>query len=182
MVNAPRVHLTGASGSGTTTLGARLADDLGVVHVDTDDAYWAETEVPFTVKRPVEARLAVLSERLGEGGWVLSGSLMGWGEPVVEEADLMVFLTAPTEVRLARLKAREAERFGGRIAEGGDMEQVHRGFIDWAASYDLPEFDGRSRTRHEAWLEDMGRPVLRLDGTEAVKALARAVRARLAVI
>jgi len=34
-----RVHIVGASGSGTTTLGRALATQLGCPHVDTDDVF-----------------------------------------------------------------------------------------------------------------------------------------------
>jgi hypothetical protein len=36
-------------------------------------------------------------------------------------------------------------------------------FLNWARGYDDPSFDGRSRVAHEAWLEGLSQPVLRLD-------------------
>ena len=47
----------GASGSGTTTLGAALGARLGWRHVDSDDLFWERTEPPFTTQRAREARL-----------------------------------------------------------------------------------------------------------------------------
>jgi NAD(P)-dependent dehydrogenase (short-subunit alcohol dehydrogenase family) len=35
-----RIHVTGASGSGVTTLGRALADALALPHHDTDDYFW----------------------------------------------------------------------------------------------------------------------------------------------
>jgi adenylate kinase family enzyme len=35
-----RIHILGASGSGTTTLAKALANELGYKHFDTDDYYW----------------------------------------------------------------------------------------------------------------------------------------------
>jgi len=52
------VHITGASGSGTTTLGRALAERLGWMHLDTDDFYWLPTDPPYREKRPAETRLA----------------------------------------------------------------------------------------------------------------------------
>jgi adenylate kinase family enzyme len=43
-----RIHILGASGSGTTTLGAALADRLGHPHVDADSLFWLPTDPPFT--------------------------------------------------------------------------------------------------------------------------------------
>lgn len=170
-----RIHITGASGSGTTTLGAILADHLGLPHLDTDDFYWHRTDPPFREKRPPDERLALIRRAQAGGGWVLSGSLMSWGEPVVEAADLVIFLSVSTPERLARLKAREAARYGPRIAPGGDMETTSRAFLDWAARYDDPGFSGRSRAGHEAWLVHLGRPVLRLDAQLPAPTLLRMI-------
>ena len=42
-----RVHVVGASGSGTTTLGRALAVRLGCPFFDTDDYIWLPSEPPF---------------------------------------------------------------------------------------------------------------------------------------
>ena len=175
----PRIHITGASGSGVSTLGKALAETLAVPLVDSDDAYWLPTNPRFTTKRPVPERLAWLREAQGAGGWVVAGSLCGWGDPAIASADLIVFLTAPTAQRIARLKARERGWFGDRIGPGGDMERIHSDFIAWAAQYDDPHFTGRSRVMHESWLMEQTVPVLRLQGTDDLAALVRAVRAAL---
>lgn len=180
LANRVRIHVTGASGTGVSTLGRALAEALGTRFIDTDDIYWMPTDPCFTAKRPVSERLKVLAEAQGSGGWIVAGSLCGWGDKAIEAADLIVFLTAPVAHRLARLKARERAWFGARIAPGGDMERIHAEFLDWAAQYDDPHFTGRSRVMHEAWLIDQTVPVLRLDGTQPIEALRDAVLARLA--
>lgn len=174
-MTGPRIHITGAACTGTTTLGAALAKALNVPHLDTDDFYWRRTELPYTDKRPAAERLALMRAALGEDGWVISGSLDGWGDALVAEADLIVFLTAPTAVRLARLKTRERRRFGARIEPGGDMEHIHASFLVWAAQYDDSGFTGRSRLRHETWLAEQDKPVLRLDALRPVEELVRRV-------
>ena len=161
---APRIHITGPSGSGTTTLGAALAASLDVPHLDTDDFYWAPSDVPFTVKRTIPERIELMTRAKGAGGWVISGSCDGWGDGVLEGMDLVVLLSLETPRRLVRLKKRERARFGDRILAGGDMERAHREFLAWAASYDKPYFSGRSAVRHEHWLSGLSVPVLRLRG------------------
>lgn len=174
-VAGARIHITGASCTGTTTLGRLLAEALGLPLVDTDEFYWRPTELPYTSKRPVSERLALMRAAMGEDGWIISGSLDGWGDTLVADADLIVFLTAPMAVRLARLKARERRRFGGRIGPGGDMEHVHASFLVWAAQYDDAGFTGRSRLRHETWLAEQNVPVLELDGLRPPEDLAERV-------
>jgi adenylate kinase family enzyme len=51
-----RVHILGASGSGTTTLAQALAARLGCPHYDTDHYYWLPSDPPFQHIREREAR------------------------------------------------------------------------------------------------------------------------------
>ena len=173
-----RVHVFGASGSGTTTLGRAVAGALGVPHLDTDDFYWVPTDPPYRRKRPVGARLAALGAALdaaGEG-WVLSGSLCGWGDPLTARFQLAVYLSVAPDERLRRLAARERRRYGAaRLSPGGDMAEAHAEFMAWAARYEDGGPDVRSRARHERWLATLPCPVLRLDGAAPVEALRDAV-------
>lgn len=96
--------------------------------------------------------------------WVLSGSLDDWGGPVIALFDLVVFLYVPTEIRMRRLREREARR--------GSMDED---FLEWASHYDAGTLEGRNLPRHEAWLKTLHCPVLRLDGTLPVADLVRRV-------
>ena len=44
------IHIYGASGSGTSTLGRYLGDKLGYFFMDTDDYFWLPTDPPYTKK------------------------------------------------------------------------------------------------------------------------------------
>ncbi|MGE0765764.1 MAG: adenylate kinase [Hyphomicrobiaceae bacterium] len=175
-----RVYITGASCAGVTTLGRALADKLDIQHLDVDDFFWMPTDPHFTVKRGAEERVRLIRQRQGESGWALTGSLDGWGDGLIDNADLIVFVVTPTPVRLDRLLARERGRFGDRIMPGGDMHAIHVAFREWASRYDDPLFSGRNRARHDAWLSSQTVPVIRCDGTLAVDELVRGVLAVLA--
>lgn len=175
----PRIHITGASGTGVSTLGQALAEVLSVPFVESDDAFWMPTNPQFTTKRPIPERLEVLVQAQGPAGWVVAGSLCGWGDRAIENADLIVFLSAPKDQRIQRLRRRERAWFGARIDPGGDMERIHEAFMAWAARYDDPHFTGRSRVMHETWLMEQTAPVLRLQGTEDVGDLVANVLAQL---
>ena len=157
----------GASGAGVTTLGRALADRLAVPHHDTDDYYWRLTAPPYREKRPAAERLRLMEELfVGRLDWILIGSLDGWGDPIVPYFDLVVFLNAPTAVRLERLRDREARHFGAdAVAPGGWRHPETEEFVEWASHYDDGSREGRNLARHQAWLETMTCPVLRLDGT-----------------
>lgn len=176
--NALHVHILGASGSGTTTLGRALAARMGLVFLDTDDFFWLKTNPRFLTMRETGARKEMLGAalRAATGGWVLSGSLTGWGDVFVPRFDLVVFLTLPADIRLARIKARELERYdAAAIAPGGALHQQHREFLEWAARYDTAGTEMRSRATHEAWLAQLSCPVLRLDTRASVATLAQDV-------
>ncbi len=164
----PRLHITGASCSGVSTLGHALAGHFGIAHLDMDDFYWISTDPPFTTKRLPEDRLRMIGERLPQDGWVLSGSLCGWGDGLMDGIHLIVFVDTPTDIRLDRLTRRETERFGDRLQPGGDMHEIHTAFRDWSAQYDDPGFNGRSRASHRIWLEEQTAPKLHVDGTRPV--------------
>jgi adenylate kinase family enzyme len=133
-----RVHLTGASGSGTTTLGRALAAALASAHHDTDNYFWVPTTPPHQQKRDAADRLRLMHEVfLPRPDWVLSGSLTGWGDPLVPLFDLVVFLIAPAEFRVQRLRQRETRRFGAdAVAPGAWRYRATEEFIAWASDYD----------------------------------------------
>jgi hypothetical protein len=108
-----RIHILGASGSGTMSLASAIARRYGHRHLDTDDFFWMPTNPPFREKRPREQRIVLLRGALLESAaWVLSGSLCGWGDSLIPEFELVVFLAVPTPVRLMRLRTREMQRYG----------------------------------------------------------------------
>ncbi|TRL35126.1 adenylate kinase [Rhizobium straminoryzae] len=171
-----RIHIMGASGSGTTTLGRMLGERLRIPHLDTDSFFWMPTEPPFTTPRPVPERLQLIEQAIaGVPSWVLSGSALKWGTPLEPLYDLIVFLRLDPEVRMARIRRRESERYGDRILPGGDMAETSRAFLEWAASYDTAGPEQRSLAAHEAWLAGRETPVLRLDSMLPAEELAEVV-------
>jgi adenylate kinase family enzyme len=155
-----QILIVGASGSGTTTLGAALALRLGWRHCDGDDYYWLPTLPPYQAKRDAPQRAELLLRDLAEArDAVVSGSVMGWGAAIEDGFDLVVFLYVARELRLQRLRAREIRRHG----------QADPAFLDWAAQYDEGPPMGRSLAKHEAWLAARQCPVLRIEGDTSVE-------------
>ena len=108
-----RIHILGASGSGTTTLGRALAARLQCPHFDTDDYFWLPTDPPYTQQRErTERQQLLLNDITAQDAWVLSGSLCGWGDVAIPLFELDVFLTIPQDIRMARLRQREPNDLG----------------------------------------------------------------------
>lgn len=160
-----KIIVFGASGSGTTTLAKSLADHFNWPHLDADDYYWAQTTIPFTVKVPLETRNARLKQDVvTHPNVVVSGSLVTWSPYWNQAFDLGVFLKIPPEIRMDRLKKREIERYGQLLQESEDQQKKTQEFLDWAAQYDDPTFEGRSITQHRRWIQALTCEVLELDG------------------
>ena len=166
-----RVHILGAAGSGTTTLGQALAERLAVPHFDTDDYFWIKTPIPYTQKRPEAERVAMMQADLTRRpAWVLSGSLCDWGDPLIPLFTLVVFLWIPADLRLRRLEEREIARYGAAaLAPGGWFHPNHVEFMAYAASYDEGGLEVRSRKLHDEWLARLPCPVLRIEHPSTIE-------------
>ena len=106
-------------------------------HFDADDYYWQQTDPPYILKRPPEERVrALVRDMSGADEWVLSGSVVSWGDAFIPLFSLAIFVTLPHEVRVRRLERREKERYGSRIGVDGDMYVQSQAFLAWAAQYD----------------------------------------------
>jgi adenylate kinase family enzyme len=165
-----RIHILGASGSGTTTLGRALAERLQCPHFDTDDYFWLPTDPPYTHQRERTERQRLLMDDLtAQEQWVLSGSLCGWGDVAIPRFELVAFLSIPHDRRMARLRQRELVRFGERILPGGDMYEQSQTFLVWAASYDQGGLDIRSRRLHDQWLGTLPCPIICFEGEYTIE-------------
>jgi adenylate kinase family enzyme len=174
------IHIFGASGSGTTTLGKKIADELNFKHMDTDDYYWLPTDPKFTQKRSVEERVALMKKDIEESeNVVISGALAGWGDPLIPYFTLAVRIELPQDVRIERLRQREKARFGSRIEAGGDMYDQHLAFIEWEKTYDTGGMEHRSKARHDAWQKTLPCEIVHLDGTDSIESNFEKIREKL---
>jgi adenylate kinase family enzyme len=150
------IHILGASGSGTTTLGKALEKEFGFVQLDTDDYYWEPTTPPYQKARERKERIELLIKDLkNHKKWVITGSLCGWGDDIIPFFDLVVFLWVPTEIRIQRLEEREIKRFGQKVlSPNKQMHKQHRKFIEWASSYDTAGMETRSKIKHKQWIKN----------------------------
>lgn len=166
------IHILGASGSGTTTLGRALESKFGYHHLDVDDYYWLPTNPPFTAAREPGERINMLRDAIQKNEkCVISGSLCGWGDCFTSKFDLVIRIITPTEIRIRRLENREFERFGKRILPEGDMYEDHIKFIKWAADYDNGDISMRSKRLHDEWLKSVPCKRLVVDGTLEIEAI-----------
>lgn len=165
-----RIHIFGASGSGTTTLAKALCKELNYKHLDTDDFYWMPTRPPYMKERPIEARQQLILNEINNcDNWILSGSLCGWGDIFLPFFDLVIFLYVPKDIRIERLRKREYERYGDGMHKDGAMYEQSKKFIEWASAYDNSTEIGRNLRRHEEWLGNIKCPILKITNDTTIE-------------
>lgn len=158
------IFIFGSAGAGKRTLGEAVSRELGFAHINTDDLFWRTgMKYPYTLMLPREERKVKLVDAIWtHKNFVLSGNLDTISEHFEPMFDLAVYLTTNTHIRLERLQAREYEKLGDRILEGGDLYPMHRRFLDMAARYDSDGFPNADK--HSEWANTLPCPVLRLSG------------------
>lgn len=169
-MNKNVIHIYGASGSGTSTLGKYICQELGYFFMDSDDYFWEPTNPPYTTKRTREKRIELMKHDISiHENVVISGALANWGNELIPKFTLVIRLVTDTSLRIERLKQREKEHFGSRIEKGGDMYENHIKFIEWAASYDTGGIDVRSKKQHDQWQKLLQCKQITLNGANTLE-------------
>lgn len=163
-MNKPHgIIIFGANGSGKTTLGRELAHILGFKHLDHEDYAFNQSEIPYTVERPFEEYTKqMLSDIENSRGFVLTSVTGDFREEIQSLYNLAVWIEAPLELRIERVKHRNLDKFGDRAREGGDMYEQQKQFVDFVAT--------RSLSKIEQWVRTLTCPIIHIDGTMDYKA------------
>ena len=128
-----RIAVVGTSGSGKTTVARKLAERLGLPHVELDALFhgpgWTETPVE-------EFRRQVASATEAEG-WVVDGNYeTRLGDLVLERADTVVWLDLPLPLALSRVTRRTIRRIRTREELwSGNRESWRGGFFGWESMF-----------------------------------------------
>jgi adenylate kinase family enzyme len=101
-----RVSVVGSPGSGKTTFGRRLANQLDVPYVELDAIF----HQPGWNDLPSDVFRARVSEALAGDGWVVDGNYSAVRDLVWEAADTVVWLDLPRRVVMRRVALRTLRR------------------------------------------------------------------------
>ena len=106
-----RIHVTGNSCSGKSTLGRRIATALNVPHVELDALNWEPGWVSLAEKAPEELERRISDATSGDG-WVVSGSYMGFSMRAFwPRAETVVWLDLPSYRLIWRVLIRSWKRW-----------------------------------------------------------------------
>lgn len=151
----------GLNGSGKTTLAKELALQLKYPHMDIEDYFFLESNIPYTKQRSKEeCRKMILEDIEKHENFVLSIVNGDLGEEISSHYKLGVLLEVPCDIRAKRVEKRSENRFGTRVKPGGDMYESEKNFLEFVKSRDTKSI--------EEWLTKLSIPILRLDGTQEI--------------
>jgi adenylate kinase family enzyme len=114
-----RIAVVGTSGSGKTTLAQRLAERLGVPHVELDALHWGPDWTP----PPLEAFRDMVLRALDGEAWTVDGNYGKVRDLVWSRADTVVWLDYPLWVVMARVTRRTFRRSLRREALWNDNRE-----------------------------------------------------------
>ena len=162
-MKAEGICICGLNGSGKTTLGRMLAEALQLPHMDVENYYFSKNEaVPYSEPRTRDEVCRLLAEDTARFPKFVFSAVNGdFGEEINARYRCVIYLSAPQEIRMARIRERSRAQFGSRIAPGGDMYEQELAFWNFAAQ--------RTPEKVEAWLATLSCPVLKLDGRESLQ-------------
>lgn len=165
-----KIYIFGASASGVSTLGTNLSSSLGIDCFDSDCYFWKDSNPPFQEVREINERDLMLKSAIGSRDkWIISGTLLTWGMDLQKEFDLAIYLYASPEERIRRANERAISNFSNRVLAGGDMYEHHQNFLRWIAQYEEGNMGGRSKVKHEEWINQANCPVARIDANQTSK-------------
>ncbi len=155
------ILICGLNGSGKTTLGIKLANELGFQFLNDEDYYFLKSDILFSKSRTdEEVREFITSYIEQHKNVVLTATRGDLGDKINSFYDYVIYLFAPLELRLSRIKKREYDRFGERVLKGGDMYEQQKIFHNFVVS--------RTTEKIEKWLNTLSCRVIKLDGSKPI--------------
>ncbi|MDX9956374.1 MAG: AAA family ATPase [Anaerolineae bacterium] len=121
-----RINVIGTSGSGKTTMACRLAQRLGVPHIEMDALFWGPNWTPV----PEEVFRQRVVEALSGPAWTIDGNYRRLRTSVWERADTVVWLDYPLAVIMTQLMTRTLRRsLKGEELWNGNRESLSKTFF-----------------------------------------------------
>ncbi|MDD2445750.1 MAG: AAA family ATPase [Clostridia bacterium] len=172
-----KICIIGAAGSGTSTFGKHIAYHYNIKQIESDYYAWEQTTPPFQKERSYEEGKLLLSNAINDNqNLVICGNIARWGKEFADVFDLLIFLKAPTDIRLKRIKYRERELYNNRVLEGGDMYENFKNFCWYAENYDNGDESFRSLKLHNDFIKNHIKcPILEIDTNDYIEILLKKI-------
>lgn len=152
---AQRILIYGVTGSGKTTLAAKLSEKTGIPWHSVDDMTWDAnwTLLPSEVQ---EAKIRKICEK---DSWILDTAYGAWIEAPLERAEVVIALDYPRWLSLGRLVRRTYRRIVDRSPVcNGNRETLRTALShDSIVLWHFRSFASKRRRIH-AWAADPTKP------------------------
>ena len=161
------ILLLGLNGCGKTTVGRRLAAELGFSALDAEDFYFPAPG-DYSRSRAADEAHALMRSAIASGGdFVLSCVRCNLPHEILAQVQLCVVLHLSPEARAQRIHQRQFSRYGSRILPGGDLYEEHQRFASFAAA--------RSEETVAASLSRLECPVVEIDAAPDADEIVRRI-------
>ena len=155
------IIVCGLNGTGKSTLGKALAEELGHHFIDSEDIYFPRAEAYASPRTREEAEAVLRGEIQAHPDFVLSTVKMEHGESFYPFFRWAVLIHVPRDIRLERVGNRSLQKFGSRMLPGGDLYEQEERFLEAVAA--------KAEDSVDEWIRALSCPVLRVDGTRPVR-------------
>ena len=166
------ICVCGLNGSGKTTLADALAKELNFKHMDIEQYYFTTTDNPYLSSRTREEVEYLLLEDIKQNPCFVFSAVNGnMTEEINRYYSIVIYLEAPLEIRMKRIRQRAIDKFGNRVLAGGDMYEQEENFFAYT--------EKRSPDKINNWLKTISCKVIRLDGTKPISENIEAIKSLL---
>lgn len=158
------IIICGLNGTGKSTLGKALAQELHYHFIDNEDLYFPKTNPDYLYASPrtrQEVEALLYQELRTHKDFIFASVKGDYGKAVYSLFQYAILLTVPKEIRIQRIRRRSFEKFGSRMLPGGDLYEQEENFFQLAAS--------RAENMVEEWIQVLNCPVIRIDGTRPIQ-------------
>lgn len=121
-----RVLIIGTTSTGKSTLGAELAERLGVTFVEMDALFWG----PDWIQRPKHEFLSAVEDAAARENWVMAGNYTSWQRYSLDRATTIIWLDYGFPRTLWRCLKRTCVRvFTQEEIFSGNRESFRQSFL-----------------------------------------------------
>ena len=158
------IQICGLNGCGKSTLGKALAERMNFHFIDNENLYFSRTNIdePYTNPKSRTEVEKLLAEEISKHPDFVFAAVKGdYGKDVIPLYDYIVVIEVPKDIRSQRVRNRSYQKFGNRILVGGDLHSQEEAFFQMV--------DSREDDYIANWLQKVGSPIIRVDGTKTVE-------------
>ena len=158
------ILICGLNGTGKSTLGKALSEQIGYHFIDSENLFFERNEENESYHSPRSKEDAVkklMNEVKKHKNFVFAAVKGDYGEEILPLYKYVFELKVPKNERMSRIKNRSFIKFGERMKEGGDLYEAEEAFFKLC--------EERDEDYTEKWAKTLNVPYITLDGTKTTE-------------